>query len=236
MIDLVYKVLLTLLNKENRGYLSPSEFNLLAKLVQDEIYNEYFTEYKKAYNRKNKGLVGVGYGNTVKTLGEKLSKFFTSKLITINSGEGVLPNDLVFIEKYGVKSTKANAFTGKVLDELVGVSVNHLLNSEVKPTEIYPVFSLIDNKIKVYPDTITEVEMRYLRKAKTPSWTYSTVNGSPMFNPSSSTYQDFELNQSEFDNICIRMASYLGITLREADIVNLTQQIKNTEKINENSN
>ena len=38
MIDLVYSTLLTILNKELNGYVSPVEFNLLANNVQYEIY------------------------------------------------------------------------------------------------------------------------------------------------------------------------------------------------------
>ena len=44
MIDTIYKVLLTIINKENQGYISPEEFNLIAINVQNEIFSEYFKD------------------------------------------------------------------------------------------------------------------------------------------------------------------------------------------------
>jgi hypothetical protein len=41
-VDTVYKTVLLILNKEQRGYLTPDEFNKTATQVQLEIFNEYF--------------------------------------------------------------------------------------------------------------------------------------------------------------------------------------------------
>ena len=41
-INSVYQKVLTLLNKEQRGYLTPQEFNLLADRAKNEIYENYF--------------------------------------------------------------------------------------------------------------------------------------------------------------------------------------------------
>ena len=41
-INRVYQKVLALLNKEQRGYLTPQEFNLLADRAQNEIYEAYF--------------------------------------------------------------------------------------------------------------------------------------------------------------------------------------------------
>ena len=37
-IDNVYKTVLNILNKENRGYIVPREFNTLANQAQNEIF------------------------------------------------------------------------------------------------------------------------------------------------------------------------------------------------------
>ena len=41
-IDNVYKTVLYIANKEQRGYITPDEFNKLAYQVQLDIYNSYF--------------------------------------------------------------------------------------------------------------------------------------------------------------------------------------------------
>ena len=41
-IDTVYQRVQAILNKENRGYISPQEFNLFANQAQLEIFEQYF--------------------------------------------------------------------------------------------------------------------------------------------------------------------------------------------------
>ena len=41
-IDTVYQKVLAIANKEQRGYLTPQEFNLFADHAQKEIFEQYF--------------------------------------------------------------------------------------------------------------------------------------------------------------------------------------------------
>ena len=47
-IDNVYQKVLALANKEQRGYITPQEFNLFADKAQNEIYENYFHGFKTA--------------------------------------------------------------------------------------------------------------------------------------------------------------------------------------------
>ena len=42
LIDTVYQRVLSIANKEQRGYITPQEFNLLANQAQMEIFEQYF--------------------------------------------------------------------------------------------------------------------------------------------------------------------------------------------------
>lgn len=46
-IDTVYQTVLAIANKEQRGYITPLEFNLLASKAQREIFEQYFYDIKK---------------------------------------------------------------------------------------------------------------------------------------------------------------------------------------------
>ena len=46
-IDTVYQRVLTLANKEQRGYITPQEFNLLANQAQMEIFEQYFRDIEQ---------------------------------------------------------------------------------------------------------------------------------------------------------------------------------------------
>ncbi len=51
-VNTVYTTVLYILNKEQRGYVTPSEFNSIADLVQKEIFNSYFPDGNQV-NRLN---------------------------------------------------------------------------------------------------------------------------------------------------------------------------------------
>ena len=52
-IDTVYQKVLALANKEQRGYITPQEFNLFANQAQQEIFEQYFYDLNQA--SKNTG-------------------------------------------------------------------------------------------------------------------------------------------------------------------------------------
>ena len=53
MINSVRNTVMFLLNKDNRGYLAPSEFDYFAKQAQLEIFEGYFADYAFAVRKQN---------------------------------------------------------------------------------------------------------------------------------------------------------------------------------------
>ena len=53
MINSVRNTVLAILNKNNYGYLSPSDFNLFAKQAQLDIFDEYFIGYNNVINKES---------------------------------------------------------------------------------------------------------------------------------------------------------------------------------------
>ena len=51
-VDTVYKTVLYILNKEQRGYVTPDEFSNVAEQVQQEIFQSYFPDGNQV-NRQN---------------------------------------------------------------------------------------------------------------------------------------------------------------------------------------
>ena len=71
-INTVYQKALAIINKENRGYLTPQEFNLFANQAQLEIFEQYFfdlNQYKRLATNDTE------YADLYKITDEKLSKF-----------------------------------------------------------------------------------------------------------------------------------------------------------------
>ena len=48
-VNSVYKTVLSILNKEQRGFLNPDEYNNIAKQVQLEILEKLFFDYNRFF-------------------------------------------------------------------------------------------------------------------------------------------------------------------------------------------
>ena len=71
-IDTVYQQILAISNKEQRGYITPQEFNLMANKVQLEIFESYFHDLKTSYYKPKNNIV---YADETEMLMEKLHVF-----------------------------------------------------------------------------------------------------------------------------------------------------------------
>ena len=75
MINSVRNTVLAILNKNNYGYLSPSDFNLFAKQAQLDIFDEYFIGYNNVINKENGRVSGTEYANIRKGYEEVIDTF-----------------------------------------------------------------------------------------------------------------------------------------------------------------
>ena len=86
-VDTVYKTVLYILNKEQRGYITPDEFNKLGTQVQLEIFENYFEELNQ---QLRVGENSSEFANRVKKLDEKTNRFFLSEALTVTQRAGEL--------------------------------------------------------------------------------------------------------------------------------------------------
>lgn len=86
MINSVRNAVLSILNKNNYGYISPSDFNLFAANSQMEIYEDYFSSYNKVINAENSRMSGVDYADIEQPLAEVLEYFLRTDYLTKISG------------------------------------------------------------------------------------------------------------------------------------------------------
>lgn len=86
MINSVRNTVLSVLNKNNYGYISPSDFNLYAKQAQLEIYEEYFSNYNKVINAENTRASGTGYASLRRMIEETIETFAVTNFLSQSSG------------------------------------------------------------------------------------------------------------------------------------------------------
>ena len=75
MINSVRNTVLSVLNKNNYGYISPSDFNLYAKQAQLEIFEDYFASYNRTINLENSRMSGTDYADERKRIEEAMEVF-----------------------------------------------------------------------------------------------------------------------------------------------------------------
>lgn len=230
MIDTIYQIVKVVLNKELRGNITPDEFNKVVKQVQEEIFLEYFTDINLQKNKENRGLTNGNYANLPQIIRQKIARFHSLATIPRDLGSLMynLPDDLYLLEDNGL------IYNNNVIEEAQGSEFGFLSSSLAMPSTTFPVYENYKDAVKVYPsDIITPIICRYLRKPADPKWTYTSVGDVELFDPTISDYQDIELHPSEFSNIVINTLSYLGINLREADVAQYAEALKQKEEIKE---
>lgn len=243
MINSVRNTVLSILNKNNYGYISPSDFNLYAKQAQLEIFVDYFKAYNKTINLENARRSGTGYGNELKAIEEMIDTFLMPNSVltqvTPATNEYFLPSLITTgFDYYNIITVLCYDGLGTLLGEAEKVTHNaiNMLNSSMltSPSEMFPAYTQSGNKISVYPDTIngvSSVKASYIRYPKDPKWTYVSIgNGEPVFDQSQPDYQDFELPIEEETNLIIKILQYAGLSIREAQVV----AYANTEEVKQN--
>jgi hypothetical protein len=234
MINSVRNTVLSVLNKNNYGYISPSDFNLFAKQAQMEIFEEYFSEYNKIINMENARMSGTDYADLRKAVEEAVETFIvTSTLtqVTPASNRFFLPSatttgfDYFMINKvlcYDA-SGPTRVFKGEA-EKVTHSKITMLVNSNLTaPTELYPAYTQEGSSLTVYPASINlpnEVDANYFRYPKDPKWTYVTLaNGEPVFNQSQLDYQDFEVPIEDEIKLVSKILQYAGMSIREIEAV-----------------
>lgn len=223
MIDSVRSTVLSAVNKNNFGYITPDDFNLFAKQAQIDIFEDYFYQYNTWINKMNNRQSGTGYADMVKNIEDVIDNLSSTVNLVYDTGKFELPEDYYYVNtiRYGLKE----------VDRVSQDKILNLLSSNLtSPSTMYPVYTQEGELVTVYPSTITtNVKSQYVRFPKDPKWTYIMVNGSPVFNPNSD-YQDFELPKSDEPLLIAKILKYAGLSIREADVYTFGNAEENINK------
>jgi hypothetical protein len=218
MIDSIRNTVLAILNKNNYGYLSPSDFNLYAKQAQLEIFENYFYNYNTQLNLENARKSGTDYANASKGILETIDLFSVSAILlqtVVDTNTLTLPSDYYLINKV-LYTTGGNVEIERVSQSKITMLSNSILTA---PSKDFPAYSTEGSVMTVLPITINEigdVKAQYIRYPVAPKWTYNTaleLQG-PIFNPSAGDYQDFELPLDNSIDLIMKICQYAGVEIR----------------------
>lgn len=227
MINHVRNTVLTVLNKENRGFLTPSQFNYYAKYAQQLIFDDYFNEYDKLKTLDNNRRIH-DTGDILFRLEQKIEKFVKTDTKSEDSGSYSQPTDLYKIQNI--------TYSGKPVEHLQSNRKNYIaLSSIASPSSEYPSYYVESSKIYLLPTSLDgDVKITYIRKPEDPKWTYRTIGENPVFNQSASDYQDFELFPDDESRLITEILKLTGVTIREPQITQAGAGLEQTEEQRDN--
>jgi len=221
-VNTVYQRVLAIANKEQRGYITPLEFNLFANQAQLAIFEQYFYDVNQ-FNRVPGN--DTEYSNMLDLLNEKIAIFQKHEVAPagISTSTITLPTDL-----YRLGTLKYIGGTYPV--EIEEVRHNELLELEKSPltraTTSRPYYvRLTETTAKIYPITITtigDVKCNYVDKPTTVSWAYTVVNNQALYNSANTV--DFELHESEETELVLKILELAGISIKEPQLYQVASQ------------
>ena len=89
-VDTVYQRVLALANKEQRGYITPQEFNLFANQAQMDIFEQYFYDLNQFLRMPGNDTT---HADMVSMLEEKISVFEKAGVIQASTQAGLYGED-----------------------------------------------------------------------------------------------------------------------------------------------
>lgn len=232
-VNRVYSTLKGIVNKDQKGFVTPAIFNEFASVAQMNIYNRLFDQANNALRFRRAGLDAGRDLSKDKQVKEDLSVFAKTASLTKSGDVFSKPSDLGRIISMRTAATfSGGSYSGNQVSILYDQDdIDRVLSSDLsKPTSTSPV-ALVSSDIEVFPTDISTMVMRYYKlpqglnptsgakSVDQPKFGYSTaVAGVELYSASSSV--DFELPEHYFVDLVVEVAQLIGINLRDADVVN----------------
>jgi hypothetical protein len=233
-IDTVYQRVLTLANKEQRGYITPQEFNLLANQAQMEIFEQYFADL---YLINAKPGNAQEFADPISVTYEKIGEFDVDQdnawMQANMLGNPTMNIPWNQIYKFGtvrVNNNQVELVNGKDFD---AAQISPL----TAPSITRPIGTIsnqglrvaIGNNDFVTPATADiDMSISYTMRPPDVQWAYVVVNDKALYNDNISV--DFQLHASEETELVYKILKLAGVNLKAAEIVQVGQTLEATNK------
>ena len=231
-IDNVYKTVLNILNKENRGYIVPREFNSLANQAQNEIFEGYFSLRNYVISNDS------DYSDIRKNVGEKIALFENEETIDATTFTNPAGNTTDSYYAYPTNFYRLGTVSVNAIHatEVSSQDIMYLNRAPLtKPTINNPVYLRHEGGVVIHPTTgVSSIIINYIRKPAEVKWAGGTLSGQIVANTTAPGYQNFELHASEEPELVVKILAYAGVVIRAADITQAAsvkeQQIIQSER------
>lgn len=237
-VNVVYNTLIDLVNKDQKGFITPSVFNSFAGVAQINIYNRLFDDLKDAHRNQRAAFDPGRDKSLFKRINEDLSAFVRTETLSRTDGVFEKPEDIGRIIS---STTFGSILLGQSTRTPIEMcydedKIDRILRSDISaPTEDFPI-ALISKDIEVFPQSINRIRLKYykipqsidsLGQPSTNNPTYGSIDFGDAQVYSSSDSYDFELPNHYVAMLVMEIAQLIGINLRDA----VVEQFGNSEQL-----
>ena len=205
-IDNVYQKVLAIANKEQRGYITPQEFNLFADQAQMDIFEQYFYDINQ-FNRVPGN--STEYADMLTLLEEKIAPFKNIKLLNYHSPYFQKPKELYRVGTIETGYGEVEQITHK---EYLSIKLSPL----AKPTLKRAVYIDMPRGFRLYPTFTNNVHCHYIRKPAKAKWAYNIIGDHALYD--GDLADDFQLHASEENNLIVKILALAGISIKDPSI------------------
>jgi hypothetical protein len=212
-IDTVYQRVLAIANKEQRGYVTPLEFNLLANQAQLDVFEQYF------YDRNQTARVpgnATHYSDVDSMLNEKIAEFERIG----QSNMGSLPTDLYRLGSVIVTASPGVQVEAKYINRKDWFTMQHV--PLLKPTATRPVYTRVAGGIQVFGEgnnNIPNVQVNYTSIPRKVEWGYDVVGEKALHNGSPNRTFHFQHHPSDETELVMKILELAGVIIQDPGII-----------------
>ena len=221
-IDTVYQRVLAFANKEQRGYITPQEFNLYANQAQIEIYEQYHYDVNNFEMRD----ASFNLNSDTTTLVRQKLDFFVlvDPAAAVNlyttSGSGlVLPDYIYRLSRVEIGNSYAEYVDTNRYKEIL------TSGPLVRPSATRPIYTTHDGIIRVNNggNATVGITIDYYRLPVIVSWGYFVISSKALYDSSLVKTTHFELHAAEESELVYKILKFAGISMAKLDIMRAGQ-------------
>ena len=230
-VNTIYQRVLIIANKEQRGYITPQEFNSIANQAQQEIFEQYFYDINQR-SKLDAPTPGVkGEEDLTLLLNEKIAHH--TSIATVTDGTTFPANYMiskVFLATDGRECEKLSR------NEVLAIIASTRHISLLSRSPIYCDSVTGSEDIEVYNSggqvTGSAVSCEIVNRPTDILWAYTVVGGKALYNASASdNVASFDLHDSEETNLINKICELAGMVMNKAGFATTFSQ----REINENN-
>ena len=217
-VDRIYQRVLTLANKEQRGYITPQEFNLYANQAQMDIFEQYFYDLNQF--RRVPGN-DTTHADMVDILEEKIGIFEVTTILALApNAEGFSSSNLNGLPRF-YRLSNVRSGNNIMMESVSRKDFRMFPNSPLTaPTTTRPIYMVdtINNTLQIAGSVLTTANADYIQSPRDANWTYVVVGEKALLNATALDYQDFDLHPSEETKLVVKILTLAGFTLKDPNL------------------